>query len=316
MAFDILPILEASLRHDDWGSDGLLHASTDLVGPLRHTMLRMAGAPAKPKTWVDLVTLETGTMFHKRFQDALEAARLPVMREVRITEGLPEGWSGTADTLIWDADLRAFVLYDYKTQRGEGMRYIEMDGAKRDHVWQSSAYWHALAELGYPIYNRVKIIYIPKNQPRDIDEPLEPIVTEVKPLPRDEVWEVMNARKAVVDDYLESLTALDDPRWDDPAMEPHVSPGWFLTPELAPPMPRQQKLMKAKDAWNVVLVPHWTSMFCPYSSDLCDCGHDLEQHKTTKIGHFVKQGGEWVYEVREGYELVEPEVQPVGKVRL
>lgn len=71
--------------------DGLLHASGDLVGSLRDAQLRAAGAPMRPFSVADEVVLMTGTLWHTWANEALLAARLPVMQEVKLDRWLPEG---------------------------------------------------------------------------------------------------------------------------------------------------------------------------------------------------------------------------------
>jgi len=305
----ILDLLESALRKDDWGNDGLLHASTDLVGPLRHTMLRMAGAPELPESWASLVTLQIGKELHRWFEEELRLSRRPVMTEVSITDGLPKGWTGTADILLWSKKYRGFILYDLKTTKGEGIQYVERDGAKLEHTWQASAYYHALVEMGLPMVDRAGIIYLPKNEV-DRANPVEPTLAIVKPLPKEQMWKAMYDRQDAVDAYIKSHRIASTALFPD---RPAGYPEMFLTPQLAPPEPREQRMFKKGDLWEIKLIPHWTSMFCPYSPELCDCGHDLTGNKTTKIGQFVKSDGAWVYEPRKGYELVEPEMRPLGR---
>jgi hypothetical protein len=72
------------------------------------------------------------------------------MQEVKLDRRwLPDGWSGTADWIFWNADLGGFVLGDLKTIKGDGITWIEKDGAKREHLWQLSAYWHACTTPAY-----------------------------------------------------------------------------------------------------------------------------------------------------------------------
>ena len=75
--------------------DGLLHASSDLTGSLRHSMLRAAGAPTLPTAWTSEITLMTGTMWHQWAHESLVAAGQPLMQEVRLDPWMPEGRSGT-----------------------------------------------------------------------------------------------------------------------------------------------------------------------------------------------------------------------------
>lgn len=299
----LLDLLKADLAKDDWGSDGLLHAS-ELADPLRHVQLRMAGAPRKAKRIAEAIRLKHGQLWHEYLGETWQGQHIPIMREVSMTRGLPDGWGGTADYLLWDIDRKAFILYDLKTMKGEGLKYIERDGAKAEHVWQTSAYWWALHEMGFPLVNRIGVIYMPMNEDYSEEDGVEPAIVEVMPLPKAKVMEKMACTKAAVDRYVEGLTGRG-----------YVHPfptDFYLTDALADPTPREQKLVKKGEQWDVVLMPHWTADFCPYSDELCPCGGLPGEPRTTKVGQFVKDGKAWVYQPRKGYELTEPTVAPVG----
>jgi hypothetical protein len=299
----LVDLVNDTLRGNFRPEDGMLHPSGDLIGSLRHTQLRIAGAPRKPEGLVSAVRLQTGTMWHSWFGDMLESKGLPVMREVRMDRGLPAGWSGTADFLWWSAEYNAFVLADLKTIKGEGIQYIERDGAKEEHIWQLSAYYWAAVNMGLPMVDRVQVIYLPMNEV--YKDPVSPTIQEVVPLQEDYVRMVMTNRKEAVDRYLVSF------EMNRVRMMPEMPPGYpdvFLTDALAPPMERVQKLMKAKEKWDVVMVPHWSAMFCPFDPYLCPCS----TLGTTKVGHWEDAGlGEWVYVPREGFDVA-PLVAPKG----
>ncbi len=298
LQFDLNEILREELLSGDRPEDGMMHPSGDIVGPLRHTMLRMAGAPEKPDTIASQIRLETGTLWHNFIGEMLEKRGIPVMREISATPGLPEGWAGTADLLFWSEIDRGFVLCDIKTTKGEGISYIERDGIKTEHFHQLSAYWNAFVEMGYPMVNRAMVWYVPMNEDYKVEYGVQPLLCEVTPLPLDELWPEMIYRRELVEAYLDEVE--DNQR--------------LVNDLLAPPMPREQKLFKDKDKWNLTLIPHWTAMFCPYDDSLCNCGGDEGDAKTTKIGHFEAQGGAWVYVPRAGYEDYTPTTMPKVKV--
>ncbi len=303
----LLDLLYDDLSEDTWGADGLLHAS-ELADPLRHVQLRMAGAPRKPKNYAEQVVLETGKMWHKRVAEAWERKGVRLLAEVPMQGGLPDGWGGSADYLVWDAKRRGFVLYDLKTQKSSSLQYIHRDGAKREHIWQVSAYWWALKRMGYPVLNRIGIIYLPKDEDYSIEGGVQPVLSVVKPLDEEKVLGRMAEMRSAVDTYLDSLDTLGQHY-----MVEH--PELFVTDELAPLMPREQRIFKNKELWEVKLIPHWTSMFCPYDNELCDCGHNLSGDKTTKIGHFAQEGNTWIYKPRKGYEDMTPSVKPMVAAR-
>lgn len=304
----LLDLLHEDLAVDTWGDDGLLHAS-ELADPLRHVQLRMAGAPRKPKTFAEMVVLETGKMWHKRLAEAWDRKGVPFLREVEMHAGLPDGWGGHADFLVWDRTRRGFVLYDLKTTKSTGLQYIHRDGAKKEHIWQVSAYWWALKRMGYPVLNRIGVIYLPKDEDYSLEGGAQPVMAVVKPLDEEKVLGRMGAVKEAVDRYMGSFLLEHN-------MEPiegreYTDNDFYLTAELAPPMPREQRIFKNKELWEVKLIPHWTSMFCPYDSELCDCGYDLTEHKTNKIGHFAREGNTWIYKPSKGYENLTPNVKPL-----
>src|SRR4051812_41279757 len=139
-------------------NDHLLHASSHLVGSLRHAQLDVAGAPKLPSAFTSEVTLMTGTLWHNWLNDALRRLGVPYMAEVNLTPWMPEGWGGTTDGLMWSPEHKGFVLVDFKTTKGEGMSYIAKGGAKEEHIWQTSLYWHAAKKMGIPLVKAVAIL--------------------------------------------------------------------------------------------------------------------------------------------------------------
>jgi hypothetical protein len=233
----------------------------------------------------------TGTLWHQWLADRLRSLGIFVACEVNLTPFLHEGWGGTADMVVWNPELRAFVLVDLKTTKGESMRYIK-DGPKEEHLWQTSAYWHALKRMGLPMVQREAVFYLPMNDVRGGG--VEPLLLDFEPLPEETLDIEMSARHTLARRYVESI----DP--DGPG-----NPGRFLTDKLEPVMEPQQKLrydrkLGVQALW---LEPHWTSMFCAFPHELCDCS---EQEKV-QIGLFDEDGN---YFPRPGYEDIEPTVAP------
>ncbi|MDE2098616.1 MAG: hypothetical protein KGL39_15285 [Patescibacteria group bacterium] len=278
--------------------DGLLHPSGDLLGSLRHAQLRLAGAPTIESQIVSDTRLMTGTMWHRFLGEMLVRSGVPYMQEVSVTPGLPTGWSGTADAVFWHPEYRGFVLGDFKTIKGEGMKWVLKDGAKEEHLWQLSAYWHALYNMGLPLVRGFGVWYLPQNDTTERDELIEPVLMECEPLPRELVWGVMEDRWDACEEYLYEREL--------PSANGFVYEfDRYLNDKLAPEMARVQKLYLdgKKNQWDVKLVPHWSSQFCPYRVELCGCS----EQGTTKIGHYTLEGK---YEPRKGYEDELPMVEP------
>lgn len=289
LPLDVERLLADALKAERRPPDGLLHASSHLLAPMRHVQLELAGAPQKPRDLVGDVRLKTGTFWHSWFEQLFRGQ--PVMTEVKLDRWMPEGWSGTADWLFYDPDYKAFVLGDLKTIKGEGLHWIESKGAKQEHLWQLSAYYHALVAAGIPMVKGFAVFYLPMNAVSD--KKLMPSVQECEVLPEWQVRGAMEHRWDVVQEYLASIVA------------PPLELGDYVTDLLHPIPPREQRLLwSSKQAvWEVKLVPHWSSMFCPFDDELCPCGAD----GTTKIGEY---GLDAVYRPRKGYEEVAPSVVP------
>ena len=245
--------------------------------------------------------LMTGTMWHSFIGEMLVKSGAPYMQEVNVNPGLPEGWSGTADAVFWNADARGFVLGDFKTIKGEGMKWVLKDGAKEEHLWQLSAYWHALYNMGLPLVNGFAIWYLPQNDTTERDELIEPVLMECDPLPRDLLWGVMEDRWTACQSYLrdiETQRRLAMSQLPTPAIE-------YVTDTLAPELSRIQRTFwnGKQGVFDVKLVPHWSAQFCPYPTELCSCS----EQGTNKIGQYDLEGK---YEPRDGYEDELPLVEP------
>lgn len=296
---DIVGVLKRGLEQDRRPPDGLLHCSVDLLGPLRHSQLRLAGAPTIEDELVSSIRLRTGTMWHLYFNDLFISDGLAAMGEVRLNRWLPEGWGGTADWLFWDFDKRAFRLGDLKTTRGTGMRYIESQGVKPEHRYQLSAYYHALAAAKLPLVRAPFVCYLPMD--RDPDSVVEPVLVEFEPIPKDELWTLMDDRWAQCQEY---RAALDwGMEWEDYKD--------YINEKLVPPPEREQKLYwdKKNQQYDVKLVPDWRTKFCPFPNELCDCS----EQGSTKIGHFKMNETGIQYVPRKGYENVRPLLSPTSK---
>jgi hypothetical protein len=289
----MIELLERELRKDRRPNDGLLHASSHFTGSLRHVQLGVAGAPQIERPFAQEMPLYLGTYMHELIHRAKRGR--PYMAEVDVSPWMPDGWGGTADSVEFDPGVELFFLDDYKTTKGESLRYIEQDGAKDDHKAQTSLYWYALVDMGLPMADVIRVWYLPKN---DVGtKGLEPLPVDFKPLPRRPLYAEAAFRKRRVDEYIETLGGYKYEECEN-----------WITSELEPVQERHQKLFydKATETWDLKLVPHWSAAYCPFPDELCDCS----AHGIEKIGMFDVDGT--TYLPRKGYEDVEPEVFPAG----
>ena len=304
---DVDEVIKQSLQSERRVDDGFLHCSSDLIGSLRHTQLRIAGAPTMEgeSSLLSTIRMHTGTMWHSYIGTSLVKIGLPIMQEISVTPWLPKGWSGIADWMVWNPDSKAWVLGDLKTTKGEAIKWIVEGGVKEEHRWQVSAYYWALVDAGFPMHDRFVIYYLPMNDTANRGEKITPVTAEVTPIDRDVLEIRMKRRYTRVQEYVSSLGMLL--REDEYTEEVNYSE-LYINSELESTMAREQKVYwNAKQGvFDVKLVPHWTTRFCPYPLELCDCS----EQKSEKIGHY-EVSETWV--PRAGYDTEIPDVEPSEK---
>jgi len=294
LPIDLGEVIYEELLRQRRPDDGLLHASSHLTAPLRHVQLDLAGAPQLPRPVVDEIVLMTGKMWHGWIENVLKKLGLPFMAEVNVTPWLPKGWGGTADIVMWHPQERGFVLVDVKTSKGENLRWRLERGASEGHVWQTSAYWHALRKMGLPMVKAIGVLYLPKNDTRKKDELVEPLMIEFEPMPIRKLASVMKGRRQRVEEYRADIAERRPARLEE-----------WITDSLEPVAERQQRVYFDRRLGTHVLklVPDYTTKFCPFPLELCDC----RTQGSTTIGVFEESGD---YLPKSGWEDVEPEVFP------
>lgn len=292
--FDLTEIVSANLARDRREPDGLLHASSHLLGSERHAQLDVAGAPKITSAVVRDIRLYTGTMWHEWLGAQLQREGVPFMREVDVTPWLPRGWGGKLDYLIFNPEFKAFGLTDLKTIKGDGLRWILKDGPKEEHVYQTSLYWHGAKKMGIPLIKQIGVYYLPMSEARG--ESPEPLLCTFDPLPWSKIEPIVESRYHRVSDYLASLEGVPDgplERW--------------VTGKLAPVQERVLAtwLNKRTGQYEAQLKPHWSTAYCEYPNELCDC----RTQGITKVGEWLPNGN---YFPRKGFENVAPPATPAS----
>jgi len=286
---NIEEIITKALRPTERPYDGLLHASMDISDNLRHVMLRYVNAPTVQRHHLGLTKATTGTLWHQYLGDRLTELGILYSKEIPLRDYLPEGWSGTADFLLF-GDPFGSVLLDLKTTSERAMPFIP----KEEHVLQVSSYWAALRNVpGLELDHKFGIIYLPLDTMQTRSNSSSNF--EIKWIaPVENVWEVMEARYRLVEEYHHEFAQTGD----------------ILNKYLAPVQPRVQKLFKREAQYDLKFVPHWSSDYCPFPTDLCDCSTVRGE---TKIGHYRQEDDAWVYVPRKGYANIKPDLTPERK---
>lgn len=267
-------------------------------------MLDVAGAPKLERPLTDDITMRTGDLWHEWMYETLSRTGWPFMREVKLNLWLPEGWRGRADLVIYHPEYEAFVLGDIKTAKGESMFWLDKAGAKESHIWQASAYWHALVKMGLPMLEAAFVFYWPKEGVKG--QEVEPSLQELRPIPVKTLKDEMVYRWERVQTYLKSgywPVANAQTAHAHPDIQAGLD-AW-LSDELEPVQERHQKVTwnAKQEVFDLKLVPDWSAAFCEYPDELCDCNTQT----TNKMGEYALDGS---YSPRKGYEDVEPLVYP------
>lgn len=300
LQFDLTQLIHDSMKRGDRPGPKRLYLSSHLVSSLRHVQLEFAGAPMKGETFMSLLTMQTGTLWHEYIAEQLRRKRLPVMQEVSISPYLPEGWGGTVDLVVFNEDTQRWHVVDIKTTTGEAIESLQAGGPKDAHVWQVSAYHMALSEMGFDLDPDVSLYYLPKNNvPR---KEVEPFLKTFRPIDGGTVAYHMGERKSLIDAYLEEVKRLYGT-----LNQSYPSTEMLINELLAPPQERIQKLFRDRKTGTaeLKLVPHPSTRYCPFDVELCDCSTQGQ----TKIGEYDQLG---IYIPRRGFEHVEPEFNSEG----
>lgn len=280
-------VIEEGLVASRRPPDGMLHPSSHLVGSLRHVQLELAGAPMLPRDTAEELKLLTGTLIHDWMAHQNLSQGVAVMQELKMQDWMPRGWSGRPDGFYWLDKYQAFALADYKTMKPEGIPWVARDGVKEAHLWQTSMYYHAAVNRGFPMVKRAVVGYLPKDQSSKPGERVDVTLVDFEPLPKDLVWGEAERRLECVTRYVASVehARLDRIAGPEPSRGPlSYTSEDFLTDVLEPVQDRVPKLVwdKARCVWNVVLQPHWSARYCPFSDELCGCRNQGQ----TKIGEW------------------------------
>ena len=233
-------------------NDGVLHFSSHLAND-RHTVLGYSyGIPSSVKPWANTLPLLQGSGIHEYIHSILSKCdELRYMPEKPIWAGreyeFMYQWGGTADAYVQESSSRDVWLIDYKTISGTSLEFL--DGPKKEHVLQVSAYYH----FGPKFDNmRAGILYLPTG-PNYKRQWSEPVFYEIMPLDKD----------FLVERIREIESAISKFDFNDESTVPAVEPGEY-----------KWKKIKKDNCWEVSYHPHYSYLFCPWkdmSVDVCGC---------------------------------------------
>ena len=238
-------------------NDGVLHFSSHLTND-RHTVLsHFYGIPHTVKPWANTLPLLQGSGIHDYIHTLMgKSKEFRYMPEKPITVGDEYGfkykWGGTADAYVQEPNNSEVWLIDYKTISGTSLEFL--DGPKREHILQVSAYYH----FGPQFDNmRVGILYLPTT-PNYRRQWSEPVFYEIISIDKDYLIERMHSIERLITLFNEKVA-------------------YGAGSEAAPPIERGEykwKQIKKDNCWEVSYHPHYSYLFCPWKDeeiDVCGC---------------------------------------------
>lgn len=266
---DIQQAIADGMSINEREPDGLLHASKHIWWPLRFSQLEFAGHPMGNPEFLDLVNMQTGTLWHKQVEEWLKKDKTRwwelVASEVDLTDYLPNGWTGTADWVFYDKEADHCILGDLKTIKPEAVQHLS--GIKDDHLAQLSCYNFGLTKAGYTMAPELFVFYLPKNKiwthdvkPQQLSSP-----------PIDTIEIVMTTIKQRIDSYVGGsvpLASMPDPVY-------------------------KYTYNKLMNVFDVKSYPDWRESYtCPFDEKLCP------RTPIKKVGHW-NSDRKWVTKYTE-----------------
>jgi hypothetical protein len=260
-------------------NDGMLHFSQHLQHDRHTAIYAKHGYPETKKTWKQLFPLIQGTAVHEALHAVMRDSLDYYEEELPVTVDNPlfsYTWTGTADGYMQHEG--ETWLIDYKTISGPSVDFL--DGAKPEHIWQISAYYH----FGKPV-DRLGILYLPTSGNYK-KQWAKPLFFEITPIGKEELL----ARMVEVEDACKEYAEMG----------------------LLPPSPTGSYKWKKRNGkswyrvYDLMYKPHFTNLFCPWAgleTDLCGCS--LEEPRSIAVWDSDDK-----LTIEEGYDII---VEEAGK---
>lgn len=292
---DLTEVLLKGIEAEQRPDDGLLHCSSDSWAPLRFVQLKQVLPKSDRNDIGDLITLHTGTLWHKFLEEhvwKLEETKTweweVIDTEWDVTPYLPTGWTGTADLVLChkassDADLPCIFVGDMKTAKPESLQWL--DGKPKDeHLTQVSCYHAAVDKFyddeGYPrnMMPHIGVFYLPKGK-TSRGETVQPVTLTAPAIKRDVIFRRLNNIRHAVEQYKAEVERT----------------GNLLNDYLAP-MPEPELKVewdKTQYVWHVVQRPHWHETYLAPTDDPVLCPKTPSQRigRWTLDGHWIARPG-------------------------
>lgn len=134
-------------EQEEWAPETRYWRASDTGKCLRQRYYKRAGVPfTKPYDDRTLRVFRAGDIFHEWLQGLAEQRGVLVAKEAEVWG---EGVIGHFDALIKPNGSDELYLYDFKSKHSYGFKYLNTDGAQKDHKAQVTLYKMLIEKNGY-----------------------------------------------------------------------------------------------------------------------------------------------------------------------
>jgi len=156
IVYDFYEAVEVYLRNKVENKDNEYYSQNIHVSSLdnceRQVVYDYYKFPRRQRTLAELITLDVGTYLHTVMDEALQASDKfeVVHNELKLTEGLPEMFSGRCDNVITHKPTGKKILQDTKSVRAGAFKYLD-NLVKESYKKQINTYLYGLEKMGIDI---------------------------------------------------------------------------------------------------------------------------------------------------------------------
>lgn len=197
IVYDFYEAVEVYLRNKVENKDNEYYSQNIHVSSLdnceRQVVYDYYKFPKRQRTLAELITLDVGTYLHTIMDEALKASdKFEVNHnELKLTEGLPEMFSGRCDNIITHVSTGKKILQDTKSVRANAFKYFN-NIVKESYKKQINTYSYGLKNMGIDVDLLLITIF-------DRGGSNSPHITEVDRKPKEEI-------EALFDKYSKAVT--------------------------------------------------------------------------------------------------------------
>ena len=157
IAYDFYEAVEVYLRNKVEDKDSQYYSQNIHVSSLdsceRQVVYEYFKFPKRKRSLAELITLDVGTYLHSVVDEALKASSKfeVISNEFKLTDGLPDMFSGKCDNIIIHKSTKQKILQDTKSVRANAFKFGLDKLVKESYKKQLNTYLYGLTKMGIDI---------------------------------------------------------------------------------------------------------------------------------------------------------------------